>query len=359
MRRDDVCATEPPALGHALRMRAPLFAVLLMGLAGCTESHVGDIDGGPLLDTTAPTVDTGSPADAPSLPDATLLFRPDANRPDANRPDAFGGPLPILCGGIECWDDEICCELDLRCVAPGDPTCAPPPGSGDGACASNADCTGGLTCQWEGASTNIPGQCGGLGRCQRLSDGCSDWDPVCGCDGRTYADPCTAYAAGVRVASNAPCGGVLHQGPYVCDSDAQCRHGHCDTVRRRCVHDDPLYACGRDTDCPAGSTCCARNGICIAPGDEALCAPPPPDTFVGCETDLQCQRFDGTYWGVGGGDSMFCDADACTGLGGCRWALVDCPGTLSPHCGCDGMTYQNRCEIRRAAIRAAHPGACP
>jgi hypothetical protein len=336
----------------------------LLVVGGCTESHVGDGDGGGLaLDSPAPAVDTGSLSDAPPSidappsPDATLLYRPDANRPDANRSDAFGGPLPILCGGVECWDGEICCELDLRCVAPGDPTCTPPSGAPPGACASNADCTGGLSCQWDGASTAVPGQCGGLGRCQRIADGCSGWVPVCGCDGRTYADPCAAYTAGVRVASNAPCGGVLHESPYGCSDDHSCRHGHCDLSRGRCVNDLPLYACGRDTDCPAGSLCCARNGICIAPGDDALCAPPPPDTYVGCETDLQCQRFDGSYWSTLGGDHMFCDAGAR--VGGCRDAPPNCEGTLASYCACDGMTYQNRCEIRRASQRAAHPGACP
>src|SRR4051812_5053958 len=44
------------------------------------------------------------------------------------------------------------------------------------------------------------------GTCRRKPAACTAIsDPVCGCDGQTYGNSCTANAAGVSVASNDPC----------------------------------------------------------------------------------------------------------------------------------------------------------
>jgi hypothetical protein len=97
--------------------------------------------------------------------------------------------------------------------------------------------------------------------------------------------------------------------------------------------------------------------MCLGPEDDALCTAGPPGSLIGCDSDVQCQRFDGSYWF--GAHNTFCDADSCTGLGGCVMSEPTCDGTLAPVCGCDGMTYQNRCEARRAMVRVTRPGACP
>ncbi len=63
----------------------------------------------------------------------------------------------------------------------------------EGECTSNSDCPGSEYCLFTRG-------CGGSGFCQSRPEFClAVWDPVCGCDGRTYGNACEAAAAGVSV----------------------------------------------------------------------------------------------------------------------------------------------------------------
>ena len=77
--------------------------------------------------------------------------------------------------------------------------CAPP------SCAANADCDADDYCAKD------EGDCDGQGACEPKPVACPHvWDPVCGCDGRTYGNPCVAAAAGVNVRHQGACAGSSH-----------------------------------------------------------------------------------------------------------------------------------------------------
>jgi hypothetical protein len=76
-----------------------------------------------------------------------------------------------------------------------------------GACGGFA----GLTCetdQWCDYG-GVDGQCGAadqLGTCVQRPETCTaDFNPVCGCDGQTYSNACTAHASGVDIIANGEC----------------------------------------------------------------------------------------------------------------------------------------------------------
>ncbi|MBL8682872.1 MAG: hypothetical protein JNK05_27145 [Myxococcales bacterium] len=65
-------------------------------------------------------------------------------------------------------------------------------------CRANSDCASGQYC----AGTT----CGGSGTCARRPEACiALYQPVCGCDGRTYGSACNAASSGVRVAATGEC----------------------------------------------------------------------------------------------------------------------------------------------------------
>jgi hypothetical protein len=83
---------------------------------------------------------------------------------------------------------------------------------------------------------------------------------------------------------------------------------------------------------------------CISPGAttaQQLCG---GITGIPCPPGEFCQLPDGSC--------------CCDFVGTCAPIPGGCPAVLDPVCGCDGVTYGNRCEAARAEVSVDHVGPC-
>lgn len=116
------------------------------------------------------------------------------------RPDDCPADCPLVCG----CDGVSYCNA---CVAYAAGVNVGPPG----ACGARTCGRGGRVCT-PTEFCDLGPLCGGadLWGCREIPTLCSDeLDPVCGCDGATYANDCYAAQVGVTVATRGACGGTM------------------------------------------------------------------------------------------------------------------------------------------------------
>ncbi len=245
---------------------------------------------------------------------------PDAGKPDAGTPDVTGSP---------CTSPQDCVALDT-------------PASSDAgwACVRTA--------------------CGGAGSCVVPSDPCpQDWQPVCGCDGSTYASACLAERAGAGVAKAGPCAGTpqgCSLSGKACAAGQLCQVTGCgEAGPGLCV--DPKAACSSEDvevcgcDGKVYDDACAAQQASVNVANVGPCPIPDPGGPCGGKQGKQCPT------------TQSCDLLGC-GLdsgGVCIGAVPKvCPEPLpkSDECGCDGKTYPSACHRQQAGVARAGKGPC-
>ncbi len=231
------------------------------------DGGTSDVDGGPSdVDGGTSDVDGGTS----DVDGGTSDVDGGAGDVDGGSSDVDGGPAPVD-GGVTPLDGG---------PAPVD---APSPrvDGGPRACRTNADCSA-TSSYCEKAIAD----CGGSGTCTPRPRICPlVIDPVCGCDGNDYGNPCEAAAAGVNVASRGVCAVTtcdLRPGAGCCFDDGDCGRGEacvgevCRGGGEGTCHAPPRTGmCWEDSDCVTG-TCmgeriCPCGAVCLLPDAPGAC----------------------------------------------------------------------------------------
>jgi len=150
-------------------------------------------------------------------------------------------------------------------------------GGGQPVCRTNGDCLAGEYCHLDsGCITGVR-----MGACRPRPQACTEeLSPVCGCDGKSHDNLCSAHAVGVNVAHAGPC-------------DSSCQGVTCNLINDCCTcmataFDVRVPPCPAKCKQPACDGLGIQNPVTYCLGGQCLLA----NTLKACSSDVDCYLVD-------------------------------------------------------------------